>query len=62
MAGDKTNCHVSLFLDFAESSWQREVPDPYYGEQDGFETVLELVEDGARGLLATIRATGDFAQ
>ena len=62
MAGDKTNCHVSLFLDFAESSWQREVPDPYYGEQDGFETVLELVEDGARGLLATIRAAGDFAQ
>ena len=22
MAGDKTNCHVSLFLDFAESSWK----------------------------------------
>tara|TARA_R110001592_G_scaffold6774_6_gene36766 strand:- start:48872 stop:49357 length:486 start_codon:yes stop_codon:yes gene_type:complete len=55
MAGDKTGCHVSLFLDFAESSWKREVPDPYYGGEDGFETVLELVEDAARGLLATIR-------
>ncbi|CAA0088427.1 Low molecular weight protein-tyrosine-phosphatase YfkJ [Zhongshania aliphaticivorans] len=55
MAGNKTNCHVSLFLDFAESSWQREVPDPYYGGEDGFDTVLELVEDGARGLLAAIQ-------
>lgn len=58
MTGGKTNCHVSLFLDFAESSWKREVPDPYYGGEDGFETVLELVEDGARGLLATIRSSG----
>jgi len=56
MAGDKSDCHVSLFLDFAESSWKREVPDPYYGGEDGFETVLDLVEDGARGLLATIRS------
>ncbi|WP_269618342.1 low molecular weight protein-tyrosine-phosphatase [Zhongshania sp. BJYM1] len=58
MAGDKSNCHVSLFLDFAESSWKREVPDPYYGGEDGFETVLELVEDGARGLLETIKGAG----
>lgn len=62
MAGDKTNCHVSLFLDFAESSWKREVPDPYYGGEDGFTTVLELVEDGARGLLAAIQRAGASGQ
>jgi protein-tyrosine phosphatase len=28
-----------------------EVPDPYYGGDDGFEFVLDLVEDGCRGLL-----------
>ena len=28
-----------------------EVPDPYYGGHDGFEEVLNIVEDGCRGLL-----------
>ena len=28
-----------------------EVPDPYYGGADGFEVVLDIVEDGCRGLL-----------
>ncbi|MGI8621998.1 MAG: low molecular weight protein-tyrosine-phosphatase [Solirubrobacteraceae bacterium] len=29
-----------------------DVPDPYYGETDGFERVLDLVERACRGLLA----------
>ena len=41
---------VRLFLDFADSSTS-EVPDPYYGGSQGFERVLDLVEEGARGLL-----------
>jgi len=28
-----------------------EVPDPYYGEDDGFEYVLDLLEDACEGLL-----------
>jgi len=32
-----------------------EVPDPYSGGPDGFETVLDLVEDACDGLLATLR-------
>ncbi len=31
-----------------------DVPDPYYGGEDGFEHVLDVVERGARGLLATL--------
>lgn len=27
------------------------VPDPYYGGQQGFEKVIELLEDGCRGIL-----------
>ena len=27
------------------------VPDPYYGGSDGFETVMDIVEDGCRGIL-----------
>ena len=34
----------------------RDVPDPYYGGPDGFEQVLDLVEDGCRGLLAEIKS------
>jgi protein-tyrosine phosphatase len=32
-----------------------EVPDPYYGGADGFEHVLDLVEDACAGLLAAVR-------
>ncbi|ACE84508.1 low molecular weight protein-tyrosine-phosphatase [Cellvibrio japonicus] len=47
--------HLGLFLAFGERQDYREVPDPYYGENDGFELVLDLVEDAARGLLTDIR-------
>ena len=33
----------------------RDVPDPYFGGPDGFEAVLDLVEEGCRGLLDEIR-------
>jgi protein-tyrosine phosphatase len=31
-----------------------EVPDPYYGGADGFQAVLDLLEDAAQGLLAAL--------
>lgn len=47
--------HLGLFLEFAERHNEREVPDPYFGGGDGFELVLDLVEDAAEGLLEHIR-------
>jgi protein-tyrosine phosphatase len=47
--------HLGLFLDFGTRGDYREVPDPYYGGHDGFELVLDLVEDAAQGLLNHIR-------
>ena len=47
--------HLGLFLEFASHHSQREVPDPYYGGADGFERVLDMVEDAAEGLLQHIR-------
>lgn len=44
-----------LFLDFSSTHRGEEVPDPYYGHADGFARVLDLVEEGALGLLADIR-------
>ncbi len=35
-----------------------DVPDPYYGGDDGFEQVLDLVEAACRGLLDELRAAG----
>lgn len=42
---------LRLFLEFADGISDREVPDPYYGAGDGFETVLDLVESASEGLL-----------
>ncbi|MFA6901446.1 MAG: low molecular weight protein-tyrosine-phosphatase [Gallionellaceae bacterium] len=46
---------LGLFLEYAKSHREREVPDPYYGGEDGFERVLDMVEDAADGLLQHIR-------
>jgi len=44
-----------LLLDFASQANVRDVPDPYYGTADGFDLVLDLVEDASRGLLSDIQ-------
>ena len=36
---------VKLFLDENPSVADKNVPDPYYGDEDGFENVYRLVED-----------------
>lgn len=46
---------VHRFLDFSEAYPGEDVPDPYYGGSGGFERVLDMVEDAARGLLRAIR-------
>jgi protein-tyrosine phosphatase len=46
---------VRLFLEFAPDAGVDEVPDPYYGGEAGFEEVLDLAEQAARGLLSHIR-------
>ena len=46
---------LNLLLDFAPTQSHREVPDPYYGSLAGFVKVMELIDTGTAGLLATIR-------
>lgn len=46
--------HLGLLLSFGHSD-EREVPDPYYGGEEGFYHVIELIEDAVHGLLDDIR-------
>ena len=41
---------VRLFLDFARDLPIREVGDPYYGDEQGFEDALDLIEIGSSAL------------
>jgi protein-tyrosine phosphatase len=50
-----TGAEVALFLDYAPGRPEREIPDPYYGGPEGFEHVLDLVEEASEGLLEDIR-------
>ena len=35
-----------------------DVPDPFYGDGDGFEHVLDVVSAACRGLLGELQASG----
>ncbi|MFK7977975.1 MAG: low molecular weight protein-tyrosine-phosphatase [Halioglobus sp.] len=50
--------HLGLMLEFAPQQNLVEVPDPYYGGDEGFAEVLDLLEQACDGLLA--RACKDF--
>lgn len=52
--------HLGLFLDFHPQQSPRDVPDPYYGNDDGFGHVLDLVEVTADALLAHLRSAHGF--
>jgi protein-tyrosine phosphatase len=48
---------VRFFLpEYAPEAGVRDVPDPYYGGANGFETVLDLLETGCRRLLEELSA------
>lgn len=46
--------HLGLLLEFAPGISERDVPDPYYGGDDGFTQVLDMVEAASLGLLQAI--------
>ena len=46
---------LGMFLAYAPSLREQEVPDPYYGGGNGFERVLDMIEAAAAGLLEDIQ-------
>ncbi len=51
---------IKYFMDYAPHLEIREVPDPYYGGRYGFETVLDLVEEAAKGFVNTLKQNGEL--
>ncbi|KGN46932.1 uncharacterized protein LOC101207515 [Cucumis sativus] len=47
---------VKLMCSYCKKHDETEVPDPYYGGQQGFEKVLDLLEDACESLLESILA------
>ena len=42
---------IKLILNYSKKAQVREVPDPYYGGQNGFEKVIDLLDDAMDGLI-----------
>ncbi len=46
-----SNCEVRKIQDFANSFHEKEVPDPYFGGEEGFDYVLDILTDSIGGFL-----------
>ena len=46
---------LGLFMSYASRFDTDDVPDPYYGGEQGFELVLDMAEDAARGLIEALQ-------
>jgi len=42
---------IHMMTDFMDNPKQHGIPDPYYGNEQGFELVLDLLEEAGSGLL-----------
>ena len=45
---------IKLILSYSKDSQLDEVPDPYYGGQNGFDKVLDLLDNAIDGLLESL--------
>ena len=48
------NSKIKLILSYSKSSQLAEVPDPYYGGQNGFDKVLDLLDHAIDGLIDSL--------
>ena len=46
------NGHIRMLSDYLEGTWPRDVPDPYYGGDEGFEYVLDMLEQACPKIFA----------
>lgn len=51
---DKYENKIFKMVDFLDNHTSDKIPDPYYSGRDGFELVLDLLEDSTKGLLKKV--------
>ncbi len=51
------SARLRLLTEFARRHSVLDIPDPYYGNAQGFELVLDMIEDACEELLEHVRAT-----
>ena len=56
--GPQPQARITPLLQYGRRGSPLEVPDPYYGGPDGFDHVLDLLDDACQGLLAALRPSG----
>ena len=56
MVDESYRSKINLFLDYTEHNEYKEVPDPYYGGEGGFEIVLDLLEQASIGLIKHLQS------
>ncbi|MFK8111430.1 MAG: low molecular weight protein-tyrosine-phosphatase [Rubripirellula sp.] len=53
--------HIRMFGDYLGEEWPDDVPDPFYGEEEGFDQVLDMLEEGCPIILQTLMGEDIFA-
>ena len=48
---------LALFLDYHPNRKGESVPDPYYGDQRGFDHVFDLIDEGAEAMLDFLKTS-----
>jgi protein-tyrosine phosphatase len=56
--GDKFRDRVKLMCEFCHEHTLKSVPDPYYGGDEGFNFVIDLLVDACNGLIDHLIETG----
>ncbi|MCO8122693.1 low molecular weight phosphotyrosine protein phosphatase [Stieleria sp. TO1_6] len=51
---DRPTTHIRVFSDYLDDTWPNDVPDPYYGDEEGFDDVLDMLEEGCPVILQTL--------
>lgn len=46
--------NIGLFMSFADQFDEIDIPDPYNNDEQGFDMVLDMIEDASEGLLKRI--------
>ena len=62
LAPPDARAKLRYLLDFASHTGMRDVPDPFFGGQEGFDRALDLIEAASEGLLDTLIAEGKLAK